>query len=292
MKKASVLGMICVLLSAVIFGFTPVLANMSYAGGNNGVNMAFLRCILPLPILFFLGQKAAKGVKPTKAQLKQGAMIGLLQFGCTLMLYSSYSYLSVGVATTLHFLYPLFVVGWNAVARRQMPGPLKLAGLILGVIGAAFLIELGEGGMSPTGVVLALLSGVLFAAYIIAVGREGAKPLPMYQLMTVISISGAVLCSVVGLTLQKLTFSLTAESWFYTIACALMVSLGGSTLFQAGIRRIGDADAAIYSLLEPLTSILFGILLLSETMTGRKYISCALILLGLALTALADRKKA
>ncbi len=292
MKKTQIIGIICVLLSAVIFGFTPVLANLSYAGGNNGVNMAFLRCILPLPILFVLGQRAARGVKPTKSQIKQGALIGLLQFGCTLMLYSSYSYLSVGVATTLHFLYPLFVIVWNVVARHEKPGALKWAGLILGTIGAACLIDLSDGGMSPTGVVLALLSGVLFAAYIIAVEREGEKPMPLYQLMTVLSISGAALCGVVGLGLQKLTFSLTGESWLYTIACAMLVAIGGSALFQAGIRRVGDADAAIYSLLEPLTSIVFGVWLLGETMNSRKYLSCGLILLGLALAALADRQKA
>lgn len=291
MSKKHILGVVFVFLSAVIFGFTPVLANLSYSGGNNGVNMAFLRALLPLPVLFALGWGRGKSAKPTVGQIRRGILVGVLQFGCTLMLYCSYSYISVGVATTLHFLYPLFVVGWNALSTRRMPGKLKLAGLLLGVTGAASLIELGEGGMSPVGVTLALLSGVVFAAYIIAVQKEGQQPLPLYQLMTVLSLTGVVMCGGVGLAMGKITFRLTPQAWGYAAACALLVSIGGSALFQAGIRRVGDADAAIYSLLEPLTSIVFGVLLLGEALTVRKGFSSALILLGLLLTALADRPK-
>ena len=72
---------------------------------------------------------------------------------------------------------------------------------------------------------------------------------------------------------------------------AFAVTIGGTAVFQAGVRLVGDADAAIYSLLEPITSIVFGLLLLGEVFTTRKAISCALILLGLLLTTLADRKK-
>lgn len=55
MKRRGI-GIICVVLSAVIFGFTPVIAALSYRGGNNGVNMALIRALVPLPILFFLAK--------------------------------------------------------------------------------------------------------------------------------------------------------------------------------------------------------------------------------------------
>ena len=68
--------------------------------------------------------------------------------------------------------------------------------------------------------------------------------------------------------------------------------MGGCTLLQLGVRLAGDADSSIYSLLEPLTSILFGMMLLGETLTMKKALSCAMILGGLLITSLADRKKA
>lgn len=291
MNSKKRLGIFCVLLSAVIFGFTPVLAGLSYQGGNNGVNMAFLRALLSLPVLMLLGRKTAPGFRATRRQLRTGFGAGLTMFSCTLMLYSSYSYLSVGVATTLHFLYPLFVVLYHIVFDHQRPGVLKMAGLIVGLLGAVILVEVGPGGLSPLGMALALLSGVLFAAYILILQKEAADPMPIYHLMTVISVAGALLCGVVGLGMGRLTLSMTPASWAYTVAVALLVSGAACTLFQTGVRLVGDADSAIYSLLEPLTSILFGMLLLGETFSLRKGVSCALIILGLFLTAWADKKR-
>ncbi len=285
------MGIFEVFLSAVVFGFTPILANLSYAGGNNGVNMAFLRAVIPLPVLVILCRQTAPHFRASAGQMRMGAVLGVLQFGCTLMLYTSYSYIPVGIATTLHFLYPLFVMLYHLVRYRENPGWLKWTGLFLSLGGAMLLVEMGEGGLSPFGMGLALLSGVVFAAYIILLQKEADQPLPIYHLMTVTSLSGAALCALVGLVSGSLTVSLTPSAWVFAALTALLVSIGGSAVFQAGVRIVGDADAAIYSLLEPLTSIVFGLLLLGEALTMRKMLSCVLILGGLLLTALADRKK-
>ena len=285
------MGIFELFLSAVVFGFTPILANLSYAGGNNGVNMAFLRAVIPLPVLLILCRQTAPHFRACAGQMRMGAVLGVLQFGCTLMLYTSYSYIPVGIATTLHFLYPLFVMLYHLVRYRENPGWLKWIGLFLSLGGAMLLVEMGEGGLSPFGMGLALLSGVVFAAYIILLQKEADQPLPIYHLMTVTSLSGAALCALVGLVSGSLTVSLTPSAWVFAALTALLVSIGGSAVFQAGVRIVGDADAAIYSLLEPLTSIVFGLLLLGEALTMRKMLSCVLILGGLLLTALADRKK-
>lgn len=291
MKRSRGLGILEVFLSAVVFGFTPVLANLSYAGGNNGVNMALLRAVLPLPLLLPLGHATSPGYRASGRQLRMGALLGWLNFGCTLMLYSSYSYIPVGIATTLHFLYPLFVVLYRVLRFRYRPCAMKWTGLLTSLAGAMLLVEVGEGGLSPFGMALALGSGAVFAAYIILLDREAGQPLPLYRLMTVTSAAGAVLCALVGGLNGSLTLALTPQAWLYAVSAALLVSIGGSAVFQAGVRIVGDADAAVYSLLEPLTSIAFGLMLLGETFTLRKGVSCALILLGLLVTALADRKQ-
>lgn len=272
-----------VLASAVIFGFTPVLAALSYQGGSNGVNMAFLRAALPLPVLYAL---ARRHPKPDAAQRRLGAVLGLLLFGCALLLYSSYAYIPVGLATTLHFLYPLYVVLYEWLVQRRSPGALRLAGLVLGLSGSMLFLQPGEGALHPAGLLLALLSGVCYAGYIVVLSRESQRPMPLYRLMFEVSRSGAVLCLVAGLLLGRLTLRLTPQAWVCAVLVALLAAVVACVLFQAGVRIVGKANAAIFSLLEPITSIVFSVLLLGDALSPAKLTGCALILAGLLVTAL------
>lgn len=287
--SARTAGVLCVLFSAVIFGFTPVLAAISYRGGNNGINMTFLRALLPLPILFLMAKRTAPSLRLTRGQAKTSVLLGLLLFGCTLMLYSSYAYIPVGVATTLHFLYPLYVALYGALFKKQRLDARRVVGLALGLVGAMLFLDTTGQALDVRGLVLALLSGMCYAAYIIVLGREATQPLPLYQLMLYISLTGVCLSRAVGLALGRLTFQLTPSAWVCAVLVAMLVSVVSCVLFQKGVRLIGEANAAIFSLLEPLTSILFSILLLGDTLPPIKALGCALILGGLFVTALRKR---
>ena len=288
LKPASgkAIGYLCILASALIFGFTPVLAAISYSGGNNGVNMAFLRALLPLPILFLLARREPAA---PKGQWRNGIVPGILLSGSTLMLYSSYTYLSPGLATTLHFLYPLYVVLYETLAEKK---PLRLGkglGLMLGLAGALMFLEGGGGDLRGYG--LALLSGMCYAAYIISLNREARHPLPLYRLMLTVSLTGALVCGIVGTVLRKITFALTLPAWLCAVCVALLVAVGACVLFQRGVRTVGQSNAAMFSLLEPITSIFFSVLLMNDTLYFVKLLGCVLILGGLAFTALEERRK-
>lgn len=282
-KMRTLGGYVGVLTAAVIFGFTPVLAAISYQGGNNGVNMAFLRALLPLPVLYML---ARRHPVPSSMQRRRGIWLGILMFGCTLLLYSSYAYISVGLATTLHFLYPLYVVLYEWLAQRKKPGLMRLTGLALGLLGSMLFFNMDGTELHPLGLAMALLSGVCYAAYIVVLGYESRDPMPLYRLMFEASRSGAVFCLIVGLLTGSLTICLTMQAWGCAVLVAMLVAVVACVLFQAGVRIVGKANAAVFSLLEPITSIVFSVWLLDDTVSWIKLAGCTLILCGLFVTAL------
>ncbi len=282
-------GFVCVFASAAIFGFTPVLAALSYHGGNNGLNMAFLRALLPLPVFFVLAKQDG-GVKPLPEQRRMGTLLGFLLFGCILLLYSSYAYLPVGVATALHFLYPLYVTCYEMLAQKAHKSVLQLIGLGLSLAGALLFIELGEAGMPWQGLALALLSGVCYAAYVIMLAREARHPLPLPRLMLIVSTTGAVFLAAIGLLTKRLTFCLSPVAWVCAGAAALLTAVVGCILFQIGVRRVGKTNAAVFSLMEPICGILFGLWLMNDRLPPRSLTSCVLIVAGLLCIALSERR--
>ena len=283
-------GYLAIVMSALIFGFTPILAAISYKEGNNGINMAFLRAVIPIPFFLFV---SLKSFSPSKKQLLNGILAGILSFGCTLLLYSSYESISPGLATTLHFLYPLYVAIMNAVKKHQALKKAMIAGLAFALAGILLFLEPDEWKINRNieGYLLALGSGLVYACYILVLEKESADPLSLYHLMLIMSVTGAVLSGAAGLLTGKLTVMSSGRGWLYAGATALLTAVLACVLFQNGVRKTGGTNAAVFSLLEPISSVLFSMLLLGESLSVRSAAGCGMILLGLAVIFINDIRK-
>ena len=164
MKKHQ-LGVLYILIAAMMYGFMPIVCTFTYNGGNNPYSMAFFRNALVLPILYGMVVKNKQSLKITKKRFFEIFIAAFLGIVVTcLLLFSSYMYIDVGAATTLHFMYPLVVsLLCRFVYHDQLDRKTKLA-LGLSVIGVACFYEPNG---SAYGLLLALLSGISFAIYIV-----------------------------------------------------------------------------------------------------------------------------
>ena len=99
-------GMIYTIISAILFGITPVLGSYTYTLGNTGFNLAFFRNLFGVPILAMVYIISSKGKGSFKTgRLKDLIILSILGTGLTtVMLYGSYTYLGVGTATAIHFV--------------------------------------------------------------------------------------------------------------------------------------------------------------------------------------------
>ena len=60
---------VCLILSAFIYGFAPILAKFAYQSGANGITLTFLRTFLMLPLLFFIMIFRKVSFKLTKKEI-------------------------------------------------------------------------------------------------------------------------------------------------------------------------------------------------------------------------------
>lgn len=286
MKQANprTLGILCVALSAIIFGVMPVFAKLSYAGGANGISLTFYRAALALPFLFFLQKRqGGSGFLPYRWELLPILLSGCFMSVTTLLLYASYNYISVGIATTLHFIYPLVVAGICSLLFRQRLRRFGVLGLVLGCAGISCFLFQPE-TTSMTGIFLSLTSGVTYAAYIVSVERPVLAKMPVFRLSFLLNIVAAVVSGGYGVITGQLVFHMTPAAWAITCLVALCITLGAFTLLQIGIRRVGAATASMLSLFEPITSVVCAMVFFSDTLSWPKAAGCLLIFAGLFCT--------
>ncbi|AEE90731.1 conserved protein of unknown function [Tepidanaerobacter acetatoxydans Re1] len=63
-------GVLSVIISAFLYGFTPILASLTYEMGNNSLSMTFYRNLFAIPFLFALLKYDNVDIKIQKHDLK------------------------------------------------------------------------------------------------------------------------------------------------------------------------------------------------------------------------------
>lgn len=270
-------GIIYTVIATIIFGITPAIGKLTYAMGNNGIQLAFLRHLFVLPLFFIIVKRQELSFHLTKQQAKDVIKVGLGNALTIVMLYCSYSYIGIGSATVLHFLYPLFVCLLNFIFYRQKLNHKQILCLCLALIGV--LCFLDQSFSSLFGFFLAVVSGVFFAYYMIGMDHTSIRELSPYVFNFYLVTLNVVVVGLLAL-LTRSFYIMPIEGYGLTFIVAVLTSMIAVVFLQKGIYCLGASLTAILSTLEPITSVIVGVLFLNETMTFFKFLGCIFVLIS------------
>lgn len=286
MKKYA--GLFAAFVSALIFGVTPVLGKLSYEGGSNGITLTFLRAAFAIPLLLVILIVQKVPLRITRREAIDLLAVGILgPAATTILLYTSYQYVAVGVATILHFVYPMTVTLAGLLFFKSKVSKAKLVSLLLGAGGVILFFE-KYGSVGMTGIIFALASSLSYTLYMIGVERTSLGNMYPFKLSFYFCLVSFIISGLFGVFTSNLTFALTPSAWLYSFLVSVLVSIGAITLFQIAITRIGASTTAILSTLEPITSVLLGTLILSETLSSAKVTGVVAIITSVLIITLAQ----
>ena len=286
MKKKTA-GLLLVLISGAVFGAMPGLVTYCKSeGANNALMLLFRFGILALIVLPLALRDGGLG-RALRENWKPLLFLSVTEGVTPLLLYVGYDHLATGLVMTLHFLYPMLVTLLCVLAYREKLSPVKLFCLALCLAGVVLTLDLTSDKISVFGVVLALLSALTYAAYIVWLNKSAMRHITSTQIAFFVGVG----CFLVALIYALISGSLaavtqvSAKGWLAMTAAGTIIAAGGSLLMILGTRRTDAQTAAIASTLEPLTSIVVGVLFLEEPMNARIGIGCFCILAAVVILA-------
>ncbi|MEL7649667.1 MAG: DMT family transporter [Sedimentibacter sp.] len=284
-------GLTFAVLAAFIYGFTPILGKLSYLEGSNFMSLTFYRNFLSIPLLYAALKHKNIPAGCSRDELKKLAALGAMGSTLTaLTLYASYNYISVGMSTTLHYIYPVLVAVSCIVIFKEKVSREKIAALVFSTLGVMMFFE---GSFSIMGIVLALISGVVYAAHILFIDKSGLKHMYPFKITFYAAIFSSVYLFIFGMLSKSIVFEMTFEGWLYTFLVAFFVSFLANTFIPIGVMHVGPTVTSIVGMFEPITSIVLGVWFLGEPLTARNVLACVLILAGvLIVTVTKDNKPA
>ena len=222
-------------------------------------------------------------------ELRWFAVLGFLYYGSAALLFQAYGGMASGLATTLHFMYPVSVTIIMALVYKQRPSVVTICAIILSLVGVALLClrESSTGVSSLLSVFLVLLSGVCYAVYLVLVStvrrinQQNSQKLTFYVLI----FSGAffMLSTLQGGGLQIIP---SASAGINLLLMATLPTLLSNLALVRSVKNIGSTLTSVLGAMEPLTAIIVGILVFDESLRGLMVVGIILILVSVSLIVL------
>jgi drug/metabolite transporter (DMT)-like permease len=277
-------GVLFSVLSAVIFGTSPIFFKTIAATGINTTTQVVLRSIVTMILAAALAHRQKQPIL-LKGRLLVDALLAFVagQGLTAILLNSSYAYLPAGMSTSLHFVYPSVVMLVSVLLFRERINAPKLIALFLSIAAIALMTDLSAHGQI-IGMILALGSGCSYAFYILYLERTPLKDIPVWTFAFWSSLGCLIAAAALGISTNTLDVSgATGKGVSLLLLMVPLQSVLAVRLFQLGVRYSGSTAASLLSTMEPVTSTILGMLLLHETLGVNKLIGCAAIVLSVVL---------
>lgn len=280
-------GIILALVSSGTFGLIAFFSIPLLRAGMHAPSILFYRSLLAAVFLavICLIRKRNFRISPTQAALMlfQGFLYTMTAMG----LIYSYSYISSGVATTIHFLYPVMVACMMIIFYKEKLSRSLFLAAIVALLGVALLCWNDEGVISTKGLLAVLLTVFTYSAYIVNLNRKKLKSIEPEVYMFYVMLFGAFIFSVFSHATTGIEMVPDAISWFNLIGFALFATvLSGLTLISA-VRYAGSTIASILGSMEPVVATFVGVFHFGEPFAWNSFLGLALIVAAVTLVVIA-----
>lgn len=276
MKK----GYIYTALSAIIFGLMPLLTKIIIARGATSLTIAFFRVFYVTVVLFFVLKIKKIDLRLEKRDFLSAILTSIFGSGLTIIILNeSYNYVDTGIATSLHFLYPLFVAILCCFFYGEKIKKKQIISLSFALVGIICFMSKGNGSLF--GYFLAIASGLTYAFYLVKMDKTGLVKMNALKLSFYLALFTTIEIFTMNLFMQDVVFKMDAIAYGLLLVLALSSSFLATVLLQKGVLLLGSTRASFICLLEPVTSMIMGILWLNEALTFNKALGGLAIIISL-----------
>jgi drug/metabolite transporter (DMT)-like permease len=307
------LGIALVVVSAFGFGSGTVLSKPIYATGLDWLQLLAWRFTIGAGLawlwLVISSQRRSALLRLGRRQALGAVALGVWYTGNAGTYYAGLQTVPASLAGVLVYLYPAIVAVLSIRFATRLSG--RRPWIALGIACVGVVLALGgiqlETPPPLSGILLILASPVIYAGWIILSARlagersdriavetsgEGHAEDAAAATTLMISATAAVFVGAALLTGRPLAPSaMPPDAWRFLVAIGFLSTVLAIQTFYAGARRIGAAQAALVSTVEPLIIVTLAAVFLDDVLAPLQLLGGALILVGVVIAQTGERPR-
>lgn len=281
------------ILAMVIFGTIGIFRK--YIPLSSGI-VACARGILGVVFLliFIKVKKLSMNKNAIKKHLKilliSGAFIGLNW----VLLFESYRYTSVAVATLCYYMAPIFVMIVSPFLLKEKMTAKKAVCVMVALIGMVFVSGVLDGGISDISELKGILFGLGAAALYATVVMMNQKlgEVPTYDKTIMQLGAAAVVLIPYVLLVEDLSAAVLTPLIIMMLIIVGVVHTGiAYALYFGSMNGLKAQTVALFSYIDPIVAIVLSAMFLMEPMTIYSWIGAVLVLGATMISELPEKRK-
>jgi RarD protein len=280
------------ILAMAIFGTIGIFRK--YIPLSSGI-VAFTRGLLGVAFLlvFIKVKKIRMDKKTIKTYLKilliSGGFIGLNW----VLLFESYRYTSVAVATLCYYMAPIFVMVASPFLLKEKLSTKKIVCVMVALLGMVFVSGVLDGGITDIseikGIIFGLGAAALYASVVMM--NQKIKEVPTYD-KTIMQLGAATVVLIPYILIVE-DLSAVVLTPLITVMLVIVgvVHTGISyALYFSTMNSLKAQTVALFSYIDPIVAIILSALFLKEPMTVYSCIGAVLVLGATMISELPEKK--
>lgn len=255
-------------ISAATYGLIPLFTLPVMAKGiyfDSILCFRFLIASLALGVLMLIRKES---FRVNRSELLTLGLLGGLFAASAMFLFWSYRLMAAGIASTILFLYPVFVAVLMSTLFGEKISWLTRLAIVIALTGVA-LLYMGDGDttLSLLGIMVVLSSALLYACYIVVINKSNVQHLSGQKITfyaMVVAMGLFFVKSQFNGGLQRLP---DWESVLNIILLGIIPTVISCVTMVYSVQYIGSTYTAVLGAMEPLTAVGVGILVFHEPFT-------------------------
>lgn len=276
-------GAFLVLLSGLLYGMIGYFGMQLFYQGFSVPAMLFWRFVVASLWMLGFGLVTRHSFQQTKHQLPmviKMASIGAISYsGGSAFFYLAGLLIGTGPAMVIFFSFPVFVTLFAITFKKSSLNPFNIVALLMVVVGMICLNGSGEHNLNNWGIVLGLIAAFSYGVYVYY-SKGSSSQVDTLWLTFFICVGCSLLFMVFTLLTQTWYYPQTYAAWRDILILGIVATAIPIQLLLNGLKYISSIKASILSVMEPVTTVVVGVLLLSERLSTLQVIGILIVLIG------------
>lgn len=273
-------GFLYGLLSSASFGLIPLFTIPAMRQGMEFWSILLYRFLFAMLALAGILLLDKQSFRIQRKEILPLLWLAFLYDTSAVFLFWGYKFMASGVATTIHFMYPVLTTLIMMLFFREKKSFWRMGAIALAVSGVFFLSQGDKTGtITGIGIFIVLLSALGYALYLVSVSQMKRLEMKGLKMTFYVFLFGGMLLfigtQVSGIGLQAIPDRITLGN---LVMLALVPTVISNLALVRAIKNIGSTLTSVLGAMEPVTAVCVGILIFGEPFTSSIAIGIMLII--------------